>query len=172
MIPTVHFVPEFKDHFRAYATALLARKWVLFLFVGVFIVIPWMSAAIFLGIAAWTDRAIGSGSIVVLLIAPIAAILGFGGLAWLQARGNMRNAPAVRGEHRYAFSPEGVLITAPGLENRVDLKSITKYHESRFGTMMFSGSCPILFVPTRGFASDKDKRAVLELLNQTHESEA
>lgn len=172
MRQSVSYVPETADHFRASATAMLAKPWVLYLFCGFFVVLPWLSAIVLVIFSEMTGRYVSALSIATLVVAPLVASGGFCGLIWLQARGHMRRVPAAQGEHHYVFDNKHVLITAPGLENRIAIGNITKIQDGGFGMMMFSGPSPILFIPSRAFASVEDKRRLQTIFKQVGENSA
>ncbi len=148
-------------------TALLYQRWVLYFWVGFFVILPWGVAAAMLGLFAFRNGRLDLWSFSVLLVAPILAMGLFSLIPLWMARSAQRDAPTLQGVHSYEFSEGGIQLSGPEFKNQLEWSAITNYFESRYGAMFFGGSNPIVFVPARAFSSVAEREALRSLV-ETH----
>ena len=162
---SIQFTPEVADHGRAAAAGLLARKVVLWLGLGVFVVVPWACALVLVVLTLAYDVSLDISNLVVMTCTPPLAVAAFAFLVWLQAKRAQATGPTVQGPHLYEFGPEGIKISAPGLSNNIAWDTVTTSTSTRFGELLFSGHCPILFIPARAFSSEMERAEFRAIVN-------
>jgi hypothetical protein len=126
---------------------LRAKPAVFALFLGFFVVFPWVVAALLIA----DNMAGGSNSafsIVSMTALPLIGIAAFAHLPLLQ----VRRARTLQGIHTYAFSDQDIHLTGPGFDSRVDWAALTRCYGRREGLAFFTGSAPIIAVPGRSLS--------------------
>ena len=138
---------------------LRSKPLVFGLWLSITVVLPWLGAAIFL----WpTSRARGADPYMAVLL--IAYSLFIVGMVVLVPLWTTRGAPTLKGTHRYEFSPDGIRLTGPGFDSRVDWASITRCFVCSQGVLFFSGRIPIISFPARAIppSSSAELRSLVD----------
>jgi hypothetical protein len=147
MTISVAFTPTKRDLVLAGYLGLRARPFNFALSLAFFVILPWV-AALGSGVYYLSGGPVNLSNIIVLLIVPIASIAFFALLPVVLARG-MRS---LNGPHRYDFSGDGIRLTGPGFDNRVEWKLVTRCYGFKTGLLFASGSAPLITVPARALS--------------------
>jgi hypothetical protein len=147
MTISVVFTPTKGDLVRAGYLGLRTRPFIFALSFGFFVILPWI-AALFFGALYLAGASVNLSAIVDLLIVPILSIAFFVLLPLLLIRG----ARSLNGPHRYEFSTEGIRLTGPGFDNRVEWKLVTRCYGFKTGLLFASGNAPLITVPARSLS--------------------
>ena len=88
-------------------------------------------------------------SITALVVVPIFSIAFFALLPLVLIRG----ARSLNCPHLYQFSGEGIRLTGPGFDNRVEWKLVTRCYGFKQGLLFASGNAPLITVPARSLSA-------------------
>jgi hypothetical protein len=155
----VRFTPTRADLIRGSVIGLLARPVLLAVSFVFFVVLP-------LGLALFTVWTSGSRGVTVdwwkvssfvmipIVMTSLMAILPL----WLVGR-----SKALRGEHVYEFTADGMRFAGPSFENRCGWEHTTSYMQTGFGLTLLADKLPLVNVPQRVLTDDV-RGGLLELL--------
>lgn len=165
MVVEIRFVPRASDYWKAGMTAIICRRWLLYLFVGFFVILPWLAAGAILWNSLNREAPLDVWNFRLMLLMPFAASGLFSLIPIITAGRAQRGAPALRGEHTYRFCETGVRLTGSKFESQLEWSAMTHFLESPFGTIFFSGHLPLIFVPRRAFVSERERQTLESLAN-------
>jgi hypothetical protein len=144
---SVAFTPTKGDLIRGGYVGFRTRPFNFACFLGFFVISPWIVALGF-GALYLSGERVRLWEIIVLLVVPVASIAFLAVLPLVLTRG----ARSLNGPHRYEFSVDGIRLTGPGFDNRVEWKLVTRCYGFKQGLLFASGSAPLITVPARSLS--------------------
>lgn len=130
---------------RAGYVGLRSRPVVFTLWLGFFVIVPWLSALLFTVNSLLLGKPVESWLVMNLIAIPPLVVTLFGSIILFQ----FRNARTLQGTHTYNFSDADIHLKGPGFDNRVEWSILTRCHVSDLGWLITSGNTPLISIPGR-----------------------